>query len=569
MPTRPVDPGSGARLQTLNIRPVLGLNSLGHPADLQAGEAAVIENFEVVDQMLVPRPGFAEKLPSRLVNGLFCSTQTITPFTSDIEFVHMYRGLAGAVGTGQNGVSDKLLASSGTQLFSFELNRLNDASLGCVGWSSSTGPAFTPPSTSPTATGINIRDFTTAYVPEVEGDIVFITGNLDNVMIHNPAASSNSHSEFTNFQDSGFSSALYCTEFDDRVVYQGLVRGTTQFPTAVAWSQRGNPYSMSVDNNAGTDLLPAMNGNGRGIFSLENRLILFSTDEVWKGIPRRDSFGFDFVIISKDVGVIHRKAVAKTPIGLFWLDYNYQMYLLSGDTISRVGGRIKEWIKEVQPDKDNVFLAFDPRSNTLNMFVGGINDNGATRYASLSLESLQQTGVNVADGIWTTHKLEGGLEATNAWGARVTQAVESEDFSNDNNPERLWISSDKSVYHHSSDATMDAGSSAFTARYLSHAFPLRRSNAQANEMINEVWVNSYDRNGSDAQVDVYQSNDLGNSLITIGSIALSNTTQSNFVPANTPSDRFVQIELQVVDGSRPRISSFDVTLRGRSGTKRG
>lgn len=130
--------------------------------------------------------------------------------------------------------------------------------------------------------------------------------------------------------------AKYATSFDNYLVAwsTGTFSGATyiSYPTRVQWSDRGDPltWEPASGNLAGFEDLLDARGKGTGIKALENRVILFTEQEIWQGI----SVGvpgvtqFQFAPVDRGVGCRKPQTICSSPEGLIFVGHDNYIYLL-------------------------------------------------------------------------------------------------------------------------------------------------------------------------------------------------------------------------------------------------
>ena len=93
------------------------------------------------------------------------------------------------------------------------------------------------------------------------------------------------------------------TLFDNRPVFWNIydAASAARFVTRVQWTVRGDPEDFT-GIGSGTDDLVDMRGQGTRIFATEDELVLFSTEEIWRGRKIGLPFIFEFQPLRKNVG---------------------------------------------------------------------------------------------------------------------------------------------------------------------------------------------------------------------------------------------------------------------------
>lgn len=127
--------------------------------------------------------------------------------------------------------------------------------------------------------------------------------------------------------------AKYVIAFDNYVVAWNVTEGTTPQQRRVQWSSRGDPGIWDPTNlagNAGFEDLLSMKGIGTGVAVLDSRLILFSSQEIWLGVPSAYPSQFQFVPLDTTVGLPNgfSGTLLNTELGLVFLGSDRNLRLL-------------------------------------------------------------------------------------------------------------------------------------------------------------------------------------------------------------------------------------------------
>jgi hypothetical protein len=139
--------------------------------------------------------------------------------------------------------------------------------------------------------------------------------------------------------------------FDNYVVAWNIEEaGTgTDFPTRVQWCQRGDPSNWTGEGSGFEDLLE-MRGDGNRVFGTQdNRLILFSTQEIWYGLPATYPAQFQFYPLDRSVGLSAAGTAADTDIGIIFLgtDLNLRVLPVGGGPSRILAPQMREAIQKI------------------------------------------------------------------------------------------------------------------------------------------------------------------------------------------------------------------------------
>jgi hypothetical protein len=118
--------------------------------------------------------------------------------------------------------------------------------------------------------------------------------------------------------------------FDNYVVAWNVEEagGSADFATRVQWCQRGNPNNWTGEGSGFEDLLEMRGEGNRVIGTQDNRLILFSTQEIWYGLPATYPAQFQFYPLERSIGCIAPMTVTETDLGVLFLGTDLNLRLL-------------------------------------------------------------------------------------------------------------------------------------------------------------------------------------------------------------------------------------------------
>jgi hypothetical protein len=171
--------------------------------------------------------------------------------------------------------------------------------------------------------------------------------------------------------------ARYVFSYDDFVVAWNVfdATGTAQQRRA-QWCDRGNPGVWTGGNSGFEDLL-SMKGYGTGGAVVDNRLILFSTDEIWVGVPASYPAQFQFAPLDTTIGCPAENSgtVQNTELGLIFLgsDNNLRLLPRGGGLSVIINPSIGVFLRERGPMVDGAWAWYDAdrRLYHLMPFIGG------------------------------------------------------------------------------------------------------------------------------------------------------------------------------------------------------
>lgn len=123
--------------------------------------------------------------------------------------------------------------------------------------------------------------------------------------------------------------------FDTRLVFANLVSGSTRIPQRVTWSERGSLETF-VEPTGGTEDLVSMRGGIVKIVDDTDRMILIGEQEIWAGYRAAFPFDFQFIPLDRTMGSGDARTVVRTPLGIMFQGYDFNIYLLPKGSSSLV-----------------------------------------------------------------------------------------------------------------------------------------------------------------------------------------------------------------------------------------
>ena len=204
--------------------------------------------------------------------------------------------------------------------------------------------------------------------------------------------------------------AKYVAAFDNYILAFNIRdpgSATSDYVQRVQWNDRGSASSWTGGLSGFEDLL-TMKGEGTRIVAQDNRVILFSTNEIWQGYPSNFPFVFRFEPYDRSVGCPYPWTVADTPLGLIFLSRNLQTYLLpkAGGPAQPIGQRIHRTIRNSIDAADRAWAIYDYSTNHYELYYP---KQGGTGYPQSAIF------LNLDEGSWapqTFDEVGGGLSLT-------------------------------------------------------------------------------------------------------------------------------------------------------------
>jgi hypothetical protein len=135
--------------------------------------------------------------------------------------------------------------------------------------------------------------------------------------------------------------------FDNYIVAWNVTESDT-YATRVQWCQRGNPSNWTGEGAGFEDLLEMKGVGNRVIGTQDNRLVLFSTLEIWYGLPATYPAQFQFYPLDRGVGCIAPHTITETDMGLVFLgsDLNLRVLPRGGGPSQILAPQMREAIQQ-------------------------------------------------------------------------------------------------------------------------------------------------------------------------------------------------------------------------------
>lgn len=538
--TRNVGQALRDRTRRPGIAPTGGFDGGQRPTELPPGRSPEMKNFELDDGRLLPRSGLSQYEGGN--SGLSAPV------------------LGGLEAFEEEGVAIGVIASHRT----FAISQPQDPD-----WEVLAGDGQLSGATT------DFWETTTIYDDDRGTHIAVFTNNDDLPRYVDLETNVQSVSSFTNVS-SQFSEAQAVAAFDDRLVW-GNVREASandRRSSRVFWSQRGKPQSYdNLGTQAGFDDLFDMNGRILKMVRFQNRLWIFSDQEIWSARPRRDVFAFNFEAHIRQIGAPLPRTIRATSEGIFFLTDSLEVYRMGGGgRVEAVGpaeqggdSRIQKKLQEEIQESDLTWAAYDRIDQSYKVFYSATAGSWPDKSLTYDLETraftFHEYPVELTHGFEFRDPVDTGLRGT--WDGQMSTWDESDEEWNEVNIQPLAVqdrsmgvfSSTGTSYRFRDDQTTDDGT-AIDARWRSR--PLRATGSPDRSYLDRIEMEYEADSASSLTVAVSDdgfASDFDKQIVSVRSSKLSN--------ANVPvriSGRAPQFEIRT-DGDGPEISRFWPTLR--------
>jgi hypothetical protein len=236
---------------------------------------------------------------------------------------------------------------------------------------------------------------TSVYLPRADANIMLFANGINEIFSWAGPSSGTLLSTLT-----GAPVARDVTLFDNRPVAWNILdpSTSTRYVQRVQWSVRGDPEDWT-SQFAGTDDLLDMRGEGTRIFTLEDALLLMSSEEIWIGRKIGVPFVFQFEPLDRDRGAPYPRAAAQLEDSVVFLGRDLMVYRVAGAQAQPISQPIHRRLVQDIQDPDRAFFQYDPGTRNLYFWYSRAADSAATQAWAYHLDSQQWTPHTTAHGV--------------------------------------------------------------------------------------------------------------------------------------------------------------------------
>lgn len=216
--------------------------------------------------------------------------------------------------------------------------------------------------------------------------------------------------------------AKFVTSLNDYVVGFNIREGTNDYVQRVIWNDRGSASSWTGGLAGHEDLL-SMKGQGTRVVTQDNQLVLFSDEEIWRGVQRDYPFTWAFGQLDASRGCPYSWTIAQTPMGLIFLGKDYQVYLLpkGGGPSTPIGQRLHRQIRTSIDQPSRAWAIYDNTHSQYQLYYpikGGAGYPQRAVYLDINSGSwAPQSFDRLGGGIALTRGVEINLSSSaTTWG---------------------------------------------------------------------------------------------------------------------------------------------------------
>lgn len=427
----------------------------------------------------------------------------------------------------------------------------------------------------PSGTSRDVWRATSIYEPGADRHIVVATNGVDLPKVATLTASVTTLSDHTAFASLA-SSARAVTAVDSRLMFFNCADASgARWPQRVLWTPRGAPLSVQIADGAGFEDLMDMRGVGTAVIAERDGAVLFSDQEVWRARRRGDIYGFDFYPISKDIGAPFGRTVVSTPLGVFFLGHDLDVYVVQGDQIVPVGpeqpgtpSRIRALLQAEVADAASSWALYNRVEKRYELYYVGTDSTagGARRALFYPLEF----------GVWLPQRfpieLQAGASLTDPGDPGPTWDGLSETW--DDQGDSTWDAAEtlgSAMYsylvgsagtsYRLDPAQTDDDGTVVDCRWQSHG--LAHPETFGFDQLYEVWADVADA-ASGATATVHTSDNLGATYdASYATVRLPETPNGQVMAPTNLSARAPVFEWRQTGASGARLAGFDAVLRTR------
>jgi hypothetical protein len=313
------------------IEPVLGLDTAQPSVDAPLGSTPNSDNYIFREGAMEPRPmlSLRNQTPQPLGNNVIAGAYELVSVTNVRTPL--------ASGTTQWAVYGQSGTPNGWSVLSYVSSYgLND-----------------PPSL---AAGTDYWDFAQTYYGLGDQNVAIgAAGSYQTLYV--------TKSDATIFSSlTGAPRAKYVASLDNYVMAFNMKDGNGTYVQRVMWSDRGSMTSWIPGVGlAGFEDLLSMKGAGTRIIGQDNRVLLFSDQEIWQGVEGTFPFIWSFAPYDTSRGCPYSMTIVNTPIGTMFLGKDYEIYLLpkSGGQTRPIGQALHRTIRNTIDNPSRAWAIYD------------------------------------------------------------------------------------------------------------------------------------------------------------------------------------------------------------------
>lgn len=216
--------------------------------------------------------------------------------------------------------------------------------------------------------------------------------------------------------------ARFVTGFDNFLVAGNIRQGTSDFVQRVEWSDRGSIATWLLNAPTGSlagyaDLLD-MKGQITRLVGHDNRVVVFSDQEVWAGGRVDFPASFDFQPLDRTVGAPYSWTVAVTRLGVCWLGKDYNVYLLpkGGAQAQPIGTAVQPELQATVNQPERAWGVYNKATDQYELYYP---TRGGSGYPQAALYFDLRTGT------WLKQTFDATLNLTRGWMGSLTATTTS------------------------------------------------------------------------------------------------------------------------------------------------
>lgn len=235
----------------------------------------------------------------------------------------------------------------------------------------------------PSGTATDYWDTTQIYF-DIRDENIAVFGNDSHQSLYCWQSNTTVYSTLT-----GAPRATRITTHDNFILAANIRSGNSDFVQRIQWSDRGSASSWTGGLSGFEDLLAARGGITR-LMSQENQVVVLFDNETWRGLRSDFPSVFRFEPLDANIGCPYPWTAAETPLGVIFLNRDYQVYLLprGGGQPQPIGQRLHRAIRNLIDQPQRAWGQYDHQLNAYRLFHPIKGGSGLPqREATLDLQS--------------------------------------------------------------------------------------------------------------------------------------------------------------------------------------
>ena len=202
--------------------------------------------------------------------------------------------------------------------------------------------------------------------------------------------------------------ARFVASFDNFLLAANVREGSNDFVQRIQWSDRGSITTWNpVGSLAGFHDMLDSKGEITRLVPQDNRIVVFTEEEVWSGWRIDNVFQFDFQALDRGVGAPYSWTIAQTRAGVMWLGRDANVYVLpKGEARAvPVGDAIQPELQSSLDNPDRAWAVYNKLTDQYELYYPTAGNTYPTKALYLDLRK----------GSWMPQTFDSGYGLSRGW----------------------------------------------------------------------------------------------------------------------------------------------------------